>query len=345
MIETATQAPVPAHEAAPAVLVEGLCKTFRIARHRRGALASLRNLFDRRVTEVRAVDGVSFRIARGEMVGCLGPNGAGKSTTIKMLTGILHPTAGRVEVLGVSPQRQRKAVARRIGVVFGQRTQLWWDLPLIESLDLLRHIYRVPAARFEAALETFRALLDLDPFLNTPVRQLSLGQRMRGDLAAALLHDPEILYLDEPTIGLDVVAKHRIRDFLRQINRERGVTVLLTTHDMEDVEQLCSRLLIIDHGRLLYDGGLAEIRDRLGQERTLIVDLSEDDAPVAGPLLVPHAQEVRADGPRRWLRFNRHQTSAADLISAVAGRYRLRDLTIEEPEIEAIVRRIYEEGL
>ena len=345
MIETAPLAASEARLESPAVLVEGLRKTFRVARHHRGALAAVRNLLDRRVTEVRAVDGVSFRIARGEMVGCLGPNGAGKSTTIKMLTGILHPTAGRVEVLGVSPQRQRKAVARRIGVVFGQRTQLWWDLPLIESLDLLRHIYRVPAARYAAALDAFRALLDLDPFLNTPVRQLSLGQRMRGDLAAALLHDPEILYLDEPTIGLDVVAKHRIRDFLRQINRERGVTVLLTTHDMADVEQLCSRLLIIDHGRLLYDGGLAEIRDRLGRERTLVVDLAEDGAPPAGPLQVPHAREVKADGPRRWLRFSRDETSAADLIAAVAGRYRLRDLTIEEPEIEAIVRRIYEQGL
>ena len=345
MIETAPLAASEARLESPAVLVEGLRKTFRVARHHRGALAAVRNLLDRRVTEVRAVDGVSFRIARGEMVGCLGPNGAGKSTTIKMLTGILHPTAGRVEVLGVSPQRQRKAVARRIGVVFGQRTQLWWDLPLIESLDLLRHIYRVPAARYAAALDAFRALLDLDPFLNTPVRQLSLGQRMRGDLAAALLHDPEILYQDEPTIGLDVVAKHRIRDFLRQINRERGVTVLLTTHDMADVEQLCSRLLIIDHGRLLYDGGLAEIRDRLGRERTLVVDLAEDGAPPAGPLQVPHAREVKADGPRRWLRFSRDETSAADLIAAVAGRYRLRDLTIEEPEIEAIVRRIYEQGL
>jgi ABC-2 type transport system ATP-binding protein len=337
--------PPPPPPAQPAVEVEGLRKTFKLARHHRGAFAALRNLLDRRTTEVRAVDGISFTVARGEMVGCLGPNGAGKSTTIKMLTGILHPSAGRVEVLGLSPQRQRKAVARQIGVVFGQRTQLWWDLPLIESLDLLRHIYRVPPDRFERNLATFRALLDLDPFLATPVRQLSLGQRMRGDLAAALLHDPEILYLDEPTIGLDVVAKHRIRDFLRRVNREQGVTVLLTTHDMADVEQLCSRLLIIDHGRLLYDGGLGEIRDRLGRERTLVVDLAEEGGPVAGPLRVPHAREVRADGPRRWLRFSREDTSAADLIAAVAGRYRLRDLTIEEPEIEGIVRRIYEEGL
>ncbi|MDQ3702214.1 MAG: ATP-binding cassette domain-containing protein [Chloroflexota bacterium] len=329
----------------PAVLVQDLHKTFRVFRHNRGAFAAVRALVDRRTEEVRAVDGVSFTVRRGEMVGCVGPNGAGKSTTIKMLTGILHPSAGRVEVLGLSPQRQRKEVALRTGVVFGQRTQLWWDLPLIESLDLLRYIYRVPQAQFERNLVAFRELLDLDPFLSTPVRQLSLGQRMRGDLAAALLHDPEILYLDEPTIGLDVVAKHRIRDFLRRTNRERGVTILLTTHDMADVEQLCSRLLIIDHGKVLYDGELAEIRDRLGPERTLVVDLVEEHGAEQGPLSVPHAREVRADGPRRWLRFRRTDTTAADLIAAVASRYHLRDLTIEEPEIEAIVRRIYEEGL
>ena len=327
------------------IVVEDLRKTFRVAKHHRGAFGAVRNLFERRYAEVRAVDGISFSVERGEMLGCLGPNGAGKSTTIKMLTGILTPTAGRVEVLGLSPQRKRKEVAGRIGVVFGQRTQLWWDLPLIESLDLLRYIYRVPAARFAHNLATFRELLDLDPFLNTPVRQLSLGQRMRGDLAAALLHDPAILYLDEPTIGLDVVAKHRIRDFLRKINRERGVTVVLTTHDMADVEQLCSRLLIIDHGRLLYDGSLVEIRDRLGTERTLVVDLADENGAAPGPMQVPHAREVRADGPRRWLRFNRADTTAAELIAAVAARYRLHDLTIEEPEIEAIVRRIYEEGL
>jgi ABC-2 type transport system ATP-binding protein len=327
----------------PAIRVEALAKTFRVARHHRGALGAIRNLFERRYTEVRAVAGITFSIARGEIVGCLGPNGAGKSTTIKMLTGILVPSGGRVEVLGMEPWRRRKEVARRTGVVFGQRTQLWWDLPLIESFDLLRYIYRVPAARYAQNLATFRALLDLDPFLSTPVRQLSLGQRMRGDLAAALLHDPDILYLDEPTIGLDVVAKHRIREFLRTLNRERRVTILLTTHDMADVEQLCSRILIIDHGKLLYDGGLEQIRDRFGGERTLVVDLAENG--VDGPLQVPPAREVRADGPRRWLRFHRAEVSAAGLIAAVAGRYRLQDLTIEEPAIEEIVRRIYEEGL
>ncbi len=321
--------------------VAGLAKTYRVARARGGILGAFRQLAAGAYQEVHAVAGVTFSVERGEMVGYVGPNGAGKSTTIKMLTGILVPSAGRIEVCGLVPDRQRTQLAARIGVVFGQRTQLWWDLPLIDSLELLRHIYRVPAARFRANLDHFREMLELDAFLSTPVRQLSLGQRMRGELAAALLHDPEIVYLDEPTIGLDVVAKHRIRDFLRRINRERGVTLLLTTHDMSDIEQLCSRLMIIDRGKLLYDGGLEAIRDHFGTERTLVVDLEEE----AGELDVPNAREVRADGPRRWLRFRRADTTAADLIAAVAARYRIRDLTIEEPEIEAIIRRIYEEGI
>jgi ABC-2 type transport system ATP-binding protein len=242
------------------------------------------------------------------------------------------------------PWRQRRALTRRIGAVFGQRSQLWWDLPLIESFTLLRHVYRVPTTRFDANLQAFCDLLDLKGFLDTPVRQLSLGQRMRGDLAAALLHDPDILYLDEPTIGLDVVAKQRTRDFLRRLNQERALTVLLTTHDMADIAQLCQRMLLIDHGRLLYDGTVAAIRDRFAIERTLVVDLAEDET-LEGPISVGGATQVRADGLRRWLRFRRDETTAADLIAAVSARYRIRDLTIEEPEIEGIVRRIYEEGL
>ncbi|MDQ3830700.1 MAG: ATP-binding cassette domain-containing protein [Candidatus Tectomicrobia bacterium] len=324
--------------------VENLQKRFWIRQHHRGLAGALRNLVTRRGREVRAVDDISFRVAAGEMVGYIGPNGAGKSTTVKMLTGILVPSGGRVTVAGLVPWRQRHSLARRIGAVFGQRTQLWWDLPLIESLSLLRHIYHVPAERFAVNLKVLRDLLELDGFLDTPVRQLSLGQRMRGDLAAALLHGPDILYLDEPTIGLDVVAKQRIRDFLRRMNRERDLTVLLTTHDMTDIAQLCPRMLLIDHGRLLYDGSVAAIRDRFGVERTLVVDLAEDEA-LAGPLDVGPATQVRADGPRRWLRFRREEITAAELISAVSARYRIRDLTIEEPEIEDIVRRIYEEGL
>jgi ABC-2 type transport system ATP-binding protein len=322
------------------VVAERLEKTYQVPLRAKGG--ALRTLVSRGTKAVRAVDNISFSIAPGEMVGYVGPNGAGKSTTIKMLTGILVPSGGQVRVAGLDPTRQRRTLAARIGVVFGQRTQLWWDLPLIESLELLRYVYRVPAERFAENLATFRGVLDLDEFLQTPVRQLSLGQRMRGDLAAALLHDPAILYLDEPTIGLDVVAKGRIREFLLEINRERGVTVLLTTHDMADIAHLCARMMIIDHGHLLYDGSVAAIRDRFGTERTLVVDLETDEA---GPLTGLPAEEVRADGLRRWLRFRRADVTAAGLIAAVSDRYPIRDLTIEEPEIEDIVRRIYREGL
>ena len=323
----------------PIIVTHELEKTYHVPVRKGNAL---RTLVSRETRAVRAVSGISFVVAPGEMVGYVGPNGAGKSTTIKMLTGILVPTGGSVRVAGLEPMRQRKQLAGRIGVVFGQRTQLWWDLPLADSLELLRYIYRVPAARYAENLTTFKALLDLGPFWETPVRQLSLGQRMRGDLAAALLHDPEILYLDEPTIGLDVVAKARIREFLLAINRERGVTVLLTTHDMADIAHLCPRMMIIDRGTLLYDGSVEAIRDTFGTERTLVVDL-EDGEPDA--LTGLPAEEIRADGPRHWLRFRRAEVSAAELIAAVSARYRVRDLTIEEPEIEDIVRRIYEGGL
>ncbi|MEA2513979.1 MAG: viologen exporter family transport system ATP-binding protein, partial [Thermomicrobiales bacterium] len=341
-------------DAAAGIRVRDLTKTFWVARHRRGALGALRGLVDRSGREVQAVAGISFDLAPGEIVGYVGPNGAGKSTTIKMLTGILVPSSGEATVAGLTPWRERKALARKIGVVFGQRTQLWWDLPLIESLDLLRHVYAVPAERHRENLCELRALLDLDPFLETPVRQLSLGQRMRGDLAAALLHDPAILYLDEPTIGLDVVAKARVREFLQRINRENGVTIILTTHDLADVEHLCRRMMIIDHGRLIYDGGIEEIRRRFGTHRTLIVDLEAGDESVAdeAPCLVPVdltaddlVQVVRSDGPRFWLRFDRQRVNPAELISAVASAHEVRDVVIEEPEIEDIVRRIYEEGI
>jgi ABC-2 type transport system ATP-binding protein len=294
---------------------------------------------ERRV--VRAVDGVSFEVERGSIVGYVGPNGAGKSTTVKMLTGILVPSGGRISVAGLEPSRQRVQLARRIGVVFGQRVQLWWDLPLRDSFELLRHIYRVPDERWRANLDRFTEVLELAPFLETPVRQLSLGQRMRGELTAAMLHDPEILFLDEPTIGLDVVAKARVREFLAEVNRERGVTVLLTTHDLADIERLSSRLLIIDHGRVIHDGTIERLIADYGEERTLVVDLEEP----APPLEVDGARVVRVEGPRQWLRFKRAEMSAAQLAAAVAERAALVDLSVEEPDIEEIVRKIYVEGV
>ena len=315
--------------AEPAIQVEGVEKRFTV-RVKRGRLRRERR-------EIAAVDGIGFEIERGTIVGYLGPNGAGKSTTVKMLTGILVPSGGRIRVAGLDPSRRRVELAARIGVVFGQRSQLWWDLPLRDSFDLLRHIYRVPQARHRENLDRFADVLALGPFLETPVRQLSLGQRMRGELTAALLHDPEIVFLDEPTIGLDVVAKAAVRKFLGEVNRERGVTVLLTTHDLADIERLCSRLLVIDHGKLIWDGGLDELRRRHGPERTLVVDLEES----APPLELPGARVVKVDGPRQWLTFRRDETSASELIAAVGAQARLLDVAIEETEIEEIVRRIY----
>ncbi len=325
----------------PLIEVAGLQKRFRVPQRRGGPFGALRGALARDTREVAAVEDITFTIGRGEMVAYVGPNGAGKSTTIKMLTGILVPSGGRVTVDGVVPWEARTRLARRIGVVFGQRTQLWWDLPLIESLNLLRHIYKVPEARYREQLASLSELLDLGPFLDRPVRQLSLGQRMRGDLAAALLHDPAILYLDEPTIGLDVVAKARIRAFLLDLNRRAGVTVLLTTHDMADISRLCERMLLIDHGKLLYDGGVAALVERYGGERRLIVDL---DADIAEPI-IPRARIARREGARLWLTFRRDEISAPELIAAVAGRYPIRDLSLEEPDIEGVVRQIYEGGL
>ncbi|GAA1409609.1 ATP-binding cassette domain-containing protein [Kitasatospora putterlickiae] len=288
--------------------------------------------------EVRAVDGLTFTVGAGECVGYIGPNGAGKSTTIKMLTGILVPSAGRLRVAGVDPARERVALARRIGVVFGQRTTLWWDLPLRDSYELARRLYRIPEHRYRVNLERCVELLDLGALLDTPVRQLSLGQRMRGDLAAALLHDPAVLYLDEPTIGLDVVSKGKVREFLREVNRDRGTTVLLTTHDLTDIEQLCDRVMVIDHGRVVYDGGLDGLHAVGDSERTLVVDLADERPPIE----VPGTRVVRVEGPRQWLAFPAQQ-SAAPVVAAVAARYPLVDLSVREPAIEDVIARMYAE--
>ncbi|POX47901.1 methionine ABC transporter ATP-binding protein [Streptomyces sp. Ru71] len=289
--------------------------------------------------QVRAVDGLSFTVARGEMVGYIGPNGAGKSTTIKMLTGILTPSGGRLRVAGIDPARERTRLAHRIGVVFGQRTTLWWDLPLIDSYRLVHRMYRVPDARYRHNLDRCVELLELGDLLDVPVRQLSLGQRMRGDIAAALLHDPDVLYLDEPTIGLDVVSKAKVRSFLKDLNAERGTTVLLTTHDLQDIEQLCSRVMVIDHGRLMYDGPLAGLHEAGESERTLVVDLERELPPIDAPA---PARVVRVDGPRQYLAFPATE-SAAPLVARLATRYPLVDLSVREPDIEAVIARMYAE--
>ncbi|MGI5375752.1 ABC transporter ATP-binding protein [Streptomyces sp. CA-251387] len=288
--------------------------------------------------QVRAVDSISFTVARGEMVGYIGPNGAGKSTTIKMLTGILTPSGGRLRVAGIDPSRERTRLAHRIGVVFGQRTTLWWDLPLIDSYKLMHRMYRIPDGRYRQNLDRLVELLDLGPLLDVPVRQLSLGQRMRGDIAAALLHDPEVLYLDEPTIGLDVISKAKVREFLREVNAERGTTVLLTTHDLQDIEQLCSRVMVIDHGRLMYDGPLAGLHEVGESERTLVVDLERELPPIeAAP-----ARVVKVEGPRQWLAFPAGE-SAAVLVARIAAEYPLVDLSVREPDIEAVIAKMYAE--
>jgi ABC-2 type transport system ATP-binding protein len=323
--------------------VKGLRKEFQIAKRKEGAFGAVRSLFSREFTTKLAVNNVSFSIQPGELVGYIGPNGAGKSTTIKMLTGILVPSGGEVRVRSLVPYEKRVENARQIGVVFGQRTQLWWDLPAIESFELLQHIYKVPPEKYARNMARFKELLGLDEFIQTPVRQLSLGQRMRADLAAALLHDPEILYLDEPTIGLDVVAKEKIREFIKEINRERGVTVILTTHDMQDIEKICERMILIDKGTVIYDGPVAQIKERFGKQRTLVVDLEPNG--FGDDLAVEGAETVKREGNRFWLRFNRDVISASQLIARVSERFAIRDLTVEEPEIEGIISRIYQEGL
>lgn len=326
---------------APIIRVENLSKHFTVAKRAHGMMGALRNAVARQTTTIRAVDNLTFHIQPGELVGYLGPNGAGKSTTIKMLTGLLVPSSGVLEINGNVPWRDRTRYVASIGAVFGQRTTLWWDLPVIDSLNLLRHVYRIPETLFKHNLAEFRRILELDEFITSPVRSLSLGQRMRADLCAAMLHDPMLLYLDEPTIGLDVVAKEHIRQFIRHINRERGATVLLTTHDLQDVEKLCERVMIIDHGKLLFDGGLNELMSRFGTKRELMVELAEryDSINIEG------AEVTEFDGLRATLQFDRGNLSASELIGRISTHYRIQDLSVREPEIESTIRRIYQERL
>jgi ABC-2 type transport system ATP-binding protein len=324
----------------PIIETRDLRKVFRSVKRTPGALGALKTLFSRETVERVAVEGITMSLEAGELVGYIGPNGAGKSTTIKMLTGILVPTSGSAVVAGIVPWAERKRNARNIGVVFGQRSQLYWDLPLVESFELLRAIYSIPQARYRKNLADFTALLAMDDFLQTPVRQLSLGQRMRGDFAAALLHDPPIVYLDEPTIGLDVVAKEAIRTFVAELNRDRGTTFILTTHDLADVERLCRRIVLIDEGKLVYDGPVERLKEQYGTHRTLVVTLAEPHTGVD----VVGVESVEVEGVVARLRFDRSAVSAEQLIRRVTEAYAVTDLSIEEPDLESVIRRIYRDG-
>src|ERR1700674_275748 len=326
------------------IRAERLTKQFRTLKRKEGVLGALSPLFSRDYEVKDAVREVSFDMQAGELVGYIGPNGAGKSTTIKMLTGILVPTSGNCTVNGIVPWLDRQGNGRQIGVVFGQRTQLYWDLPLIESFELLRAIYGIPSSTYKKNIKDFTDLLGLDEFMRTPVRQLSLGQRMRGDFAASMLHDPSVVFLDEPTIGLDVVAKENIRTFIARVNRERGTTFILTTHDLADIEKLCARIILIDHGRKLYDGGVDAIKNRYGRNRTLTADLACEDCSDF-ELHIPGAHIVERNVPRIVMEFNRDAVRADQLISALAQSYELKDVTIAEPALETIIRGIYQHGL
>ena len=302
----------------PIIQVDNVVKEFRTPKRQAGLLGTVRTLFTRQYDVKPAVAGISFTVGEGELLGYIGPNGAGKSTTIKLLTGILVPTSGTVAVAGLVPWQARQQNALNIGVVFGQRSQLWWDLPLIESFKLVAKLYQVEQSRYERNLARFREILGLDEFLHTPVRQLSLGQRMRGDLAAAMLYDPRIVYLDEPTIGLDVLAKERIRVFIEEMNHAQGTTIILTTHDLGDVERLCRRILLIDRGKMLYDDSVERLKREYAPHRVLVVQFApeglervrEASSGDGHALGVPGAELVKQEEGKVWLRFDPAATTS-----------------------------------
>jgi ABC-2 type transport system ATP-binding protein len=327
----------------PLISVRDLCKYFRTFRRREGLWGGIQNLFVREYQTVRAVDKITFAIQPGEMVGYIGPNGAGKSTTIKMLTGILVPTSGEVLANRFVPWKQRMEYVKSIGVVFGQRTQLWWDIAVVESFKMLRRIYGVSQRDFDERMELFDKVLAIGDYLNTPVRKLSLGERMRCDLAAALLHNPPILFLDEPTIGLDVVAKDHIRQFLREINHRYKTTVLLTTHDLDDIEELCRRIMIIDRGQLLYDGPLSLLKQKLLRTKQIKFALraSESAAALSRALAAEGLEAEPLDELTYRVRFDKTRVSTAELIRKILAAGEVRDLLIEDEPIEEIIKRIY----
>lgn len=320
------------------IRVEGLRKEFKVYKTKQGVFGAILSLFSREYETKEAVRDLTFQIEEGECVGYIGPNGAGKSTTIKMLSGILHPTSGTISVMGCNPQQDRKKLAYQFGIVFGQRTQLWWDLPLRDSYDILRQMYRVDERSYRHFLEQYDYLLEIGQFLETPVRKLSLGQRMRADLAAALIHNPPILFLDEPTIGLDVVAKKKMREFLKELKEVQKKTILLTTHDMDDIEYLCDRVIVINHGQIVLDGTLRQLQEAIGLPSMIRVKFRKQ--PQAGVLDGVEKVEVQKD--EVTILYDRQKTSAPQILSALGEWGELLDIQMVEPEMEEIIQRIYQ---
>jgi ABC-2 type transport system ATP-binding protein len=322
---------------------KGLRKSFRSPLKKPGVGGAVEHLFRPQYREIVAVTDVDLSVAAGEAVAYVGPNGAGKSTTIKMLTGILLPTGGELRVNGLHPYRERMRNARNIGVVFGQRTQLWWDIPVIESFTLLRDIYEVPEKTYRDNLAYFTGMLGLQEFLNQSARRLSLGQRMRADLAVALMHNPAIVFLDEPTIGLDVAVKERIREFLKTVNRERGVTILLTSHDLGDIEDVCRRLIIIDRGRIIYDGSIPGLLDRYVKQRVIRISAAAKIDPAGAARSLPAGIEIaRAAERELTVVFDRFRYTARNVLEILMQAVEVVDFQLEEPDIERVVKSVYE---
>lgn len=323
------------------IKAENLSKTFKIYSQGEGIRGYLKSFVKRDYEEVHAVEGLNLEIESGEMIGYIGSNGAGKSTTVKMLTGILEPTSGEIEVDGRDPHKHRKKNAMNIGVVFGQKTQLWWDLPVKESFKLLKEIYEVSDEVYDERIEEFNEVLQLDEFWEQPVRKLSLGQKMRCELAAAFLHHPKIVYLDEPTIGLDVAVKERIRDFIRKMNENENITVMLTTHDIGDIEDLCKRIVVLDEGKKIYDGSLDKLVNRFSSRRLVM----QVERPEDFELEAEGVKEIKNTEEGLEVVFDREVISASDLMRIILEDYEVQDFQIREPDIEEVVKKVYNEGI
>ena len=325
------------------ISVKNLSKTFKKPIREEGLIGMIKSFFSRKHEEVKAVDDISFDIDEGEIVGYIGANGAGKSTTIKMMCGILHPTGGSVSVDGMDFDGHRQEINREMGVVFGQKTQLWWDIPLIETFKILKSIYEVSDEEYEERFGYLCDLLDMKPFLNQTVRSLSLGQRMRADFAAALIHSPKIVYLDEPTIGLDVLVKDKIRGAIKELNKKYNITVILTTHDMKDIEELCSRIIIIDKGKILYDGKLTDIKYRFGNTKTIYIpsNITIDEVALREKF---GEVTVEAADDRQAIKFSQNDVDLDDMLLYLINNYHIKDFKIEDISIEDITKKLYEAG-